>query len=94
MIILAIVLACMAAVILILNLLPVWTPIDLAAAVAEFTTGAGNGFFDGLAWMNHYIPVQTMLTLLGLQITIWTTVRIVQFVVWLLQLFHVAGGGD
>jgi hypothetical protein len=91
MIILAVVAACMGAVLVILALLPAWTPVDLSGPVAAIT---GTALFDGLGWLNHYLPVDTMLTLLSLQLTIWAAVYVVRFVIWLLQLFHVAGGAD
>ena len=93
MIIVLAVLACVAAVVIILNLLPTWTPFEFAAAAADLAAG-GQGMFDGLGWLNYYVPVTEMLVLLSFQVVLWGTVRLVQFGLWLLQLFHIAGGGD
>lgn len=93
MILLAI-LACIAAVGVILALLPVWSPVDLSAAVDALSSGPASQIFAGLGWLNNYLPVDVMLVLLTLQVQIWLGVKVVQFVIWLLQLFHIAGGGD
>lgn len=90
MIIVAIIVACIAAVVVILELLPVWSPIDLTGAIADLS---GTALFDGLGWLNGYLPVDTLITILALQATIWSAVYVVRFVVWILQLFHIAGGG-
>lgn len=81
--------AAMAGVLLVLALLPEWSPIDLSGPVAAITNTA---LFDGLGWLNSYFPVDTLLTILGLQLTLWSAVYVVRFVIWLLQLFRVAGG--
>jgi hypothetical protein len=90
MFILAIIAACTAAVLVILALLPAWTPVDLDGPVADLT---GTSLFAGLGWLNSYFPVDTLLQILGLQLSIWAAVYVVRFVIWLLQLFRIAGGG-
>lgn len=75
-----------------LELLPDWTPIDLSGAIADLGSGAGGQVLAGLGWLNHFVPVDTMVTLLGLSVTIWAATYLVRMTIWVLQLFHVFGG--
>lgn len=90
MVMLLIIAAVTAAVLVVLALLPAWTPINLTGPINDL---AGTTLFSGLGWLNSYFPVDTLLQILGLQLSIWAAVYVVRFVIWLLQLFRIAGGG-
>lgn len=76
------------------NLLPDWTPIDLGGMTSDLSSGPGGAVLSGLGWLNYYVPVDTMMTLLGVLFVIWGGTYFVRFIIWLLQLFHVAGGAS
>jgi len=45
-----------------------------------------------LAWVNHYLPVSLGLALLGIRVTLWLALNLVDLLNWVLVKIHIAGG--
>ena len=63
---------------------------------ASSATAAVNGwtFFGYFGWVNHYMPLDLGLVLLGVRLTLWGAMHAVEAVVWLLTKAHVLGGSS
>ena len=77
-----------------LSLLPSWDPIDLSALWSAVDSGPGQTVFGFLAWGNYYLPLTEALAVATLSLTLWIGVYVVRFVIWVLQLLHIAGGSS
>lgn len=75
-------------------LLPAWDPIDVAGLWAALDSGPGAQLFGFFAWANYYLPIKELLAISVLRLTLWGGVYVVRFLLWILQLFHIAGGGS
>jgi hypothetical protein len=76
-----------------LSLLPSWSPVNLSGLTSALSSGPAGTIFDGLAWANWYLPISEMAAIIVVKLGLEFGTYVVRFVVWLLQLFHVAGGG-
>jgi|TARA_R110000744_G_scaffold131873_2_gene240046 hypothetical protein len=83
-----------AAVNFVLALLPTWDPLDLSGLWATLDSGPGQTLFGFFAWANYYLPFTEALSIATLSLSIWVGVHLVRFIIWLLQLFHIAGGNS
>lgn len=62
---------------------------EIGAMVASLDT-----IWTGFAWANHYLPVDTLVSLLGILVTSWAVMHAVQLVLWVLTKLHVLGGSS
>lgn len=76
------------------DMLPTWDPIDLAGLWTSLDSGPGATIFGFFAWGNYYLPLTELLAISVLRLSLWAGVYIVRFVIWVLQLFHIAGGAS
>jgi hypothetical protein len=74
--------------------LPAWEPVDLSGLIAAMHSGPGQSVFGALGWANHWLPITEIIATIALGLTVHAVVYLVRFVIWILQLFHIAGGGN
>jgi len=58
------------------------------------TTVVGESWFNGLGWVNNYLPLTDILSAFGIVLAVWGAVWIVKVILWLLGKFHVTGAGE
>jgi hypothetical protein len=94
MILVGILIVMVAAIAGFLVLLPAWDPIDVSALWVALDSGPAAQLFGFFAWANYYLPIKELLAISVLRLAIWAGVYVVRFLIWILQLFHIAGGGS
>lgn len=80
-----------AAVRVLLELLPVWSPLNIGDAVTGMLNISGP-FWTLLGWLNNYIPVREAVAMIGLLVTLYVAGMAWDLLIWVLTKLHIAGG--
>jgi len=80
---------------IIVSLLPSYTPFDLSTDLAGFHPLSGTSAVNGLVFtINNYVPLDTVVTILGLMATFFVASLLYHFTIWVLTKLHVLGGSS
>lgn len=58
------------------------------------TSVVSDSWFQHLGWANDYVPLSATLTAMGVVVTVWSGMWVIYIVIFLLEKFHILGGGD
>jgi hypothetical protein len=76
------------------SLLPTWTPVDLTGYENAGLFTSYHSVYEGMQFFNHFIPMDTVLTIFSLSLTIMVALMGYRITVWILTKLHVLGGSS
>jgi len=79
---------------LLFSLLPSWSPVDLSGFIAHLDFASVPFVGQGVQFFNNFVPLDQVVIILGLMITLWVASVAYKAAVWVLTKAHVLGGSS